>query len=578
MIGDGCLSENTLAALAHDHLDGDEAVRAETHLLVCNSCRDLLHSDDGARPDGPAPRHRWLAGGTRIDHFILTSYVGGGAMGDVFAAVDSRLGRNVAIKVLRQSHAGISKHELKGRLFREAQAMARLSHPNLVTIYDVNELDDQLYLAMEFVQGQTLRSWLSSQPRSHHDILDVLSQAGRGLAAAHAAGVVHRDFKPDNVLVAETGRVCVTDFGLARMDADVPAIADVLAEDGVPPELTRTGAIVGTPAYMAPEQFAGASVDARTDQFAFCVVLFEAVYGKRPFEGTSARELAAQVTTGKPSFPRSQAVVAGRLRRLLNRGLATTPADRFPSMERLLDELRQMRGGWRRRGMIVLAVLVAISIVVASSFAVGGAPSDPIVSPGARYRNYTYAEWLAFSLQRHLQRSYADDPFLGTAPCDKGQSGDVWFLDSHAGEGRFTGATDCTIPANKALFLNIISVFCDSWRAPNLLGGADFPTTKQGLDECVAHTATMTEAHLEIDGASIEDLERFRVRSARFSFAIEDGVTNSAGHPPGVYGGLGQGIAVMLRPLSPGEHVIRWRVAEGAEYMRDVTYRLTVLP
>ncbi|MBZ0232031.1 MAG: serine/threonine protein kinase, partial [Deltaproteobacteria bacterium] len=210
-------------------------------------------------------------------------------MGRVFAAYDPRLDRRVAIKVLlARARSEQWRTQAHARLLREAQAMARLSHPNIVTVYEVGELGADLFIAMEYVKGATVRGWLEAEPRDWRDVIEVFLQAGRGLAAAHAAGLVHRDVKPDNILVGDDGIVRVTDFGL------VGATGGSEARDGgaLTGELTETGTIVGTPRYMAPEQHRGAAVDARTDQFAFGVALYEALYRQRPFAGDTAAELS----------------------------------------------------------------------------------------------------------------------------------------------------------------------------------------------------------------------------------------------------------------------------------------------
>ncbi|MGE0548711.1 MAG: serine/threonine-protein kinase [Kofleriaceae bacterium] len=573
----GCLSENTLAAYAHGELEPGLISVAEGHLYACESCRGLLHSNDPAS-EPSARRTVVLAPGTRLGRFIVGRFLGSGAMGVVYAAVDTRLDREVALKLLRPSRAARATVEQRTtRLVREAQAMARLSHPNLVTIFDVDEIEGQLCLAMELVRGRTLRAWLAEAPRKPADILAVVIQAGRGLAAAHAAGVIHRDFKPENILVSDAGRVCVTDFGLARFDADTPELSSDAGVHSPPSGLTETGTLLGTPAYMAPEQFERELIDARTDQFAFCVVLFEALYGKRPFDGDTATQLAAS-TRAAMTWP-SDRVVPAAQRTVLARGLSRDRAARFGSLTELLDNLERRRTWTTPMSFALVAGAVLTGVTVfAANLSARDEPAGAIVPPGARYGNYTYAEWLARFFQFTLEQPAARDPFNGSAACGTNQRDDVWFLSPPSGEGKLVTTLECTVPRDVALFVNVISVFCDTWKAPNLLGGTDFPVTKQGLDECVAHTATATTAALEIDGVPVVNLETFRVRSTRFSFAIEDGVVTNLGHPPGVYGGLGEGISVLVRPLPVGEHVLHWHVTEGDSYMRDMTYRITVVP
>ena len=268
--------------------------------------------------------------GTRIGAYEITARLGAGGMGEVYRAADPRLGRDVAIKVLREGgHA---------RLLREAQAMAKLSHPNVVVVYDVGLVEDRVFVAMELVEGDTLRGWLAARPRRPREILDAYLRAGRGLAAAHAAGLVHRDFKPDNVLVGRDGRVCVADFGLAGA-----AEAAVPAEPADSPRDTGAGA--GTPAYMAPEQHAGDPVDARADQFAFAVSLHEALFGEHPFVGETTAAIVESMAAGRLRPARG----ASRARAILERALAPSPADRYPDMPALLAALaRDPRTLWWR--------------------------------------------------------------------------------------------------------------------------------------------------------------------------------------------------------------------------------------
>src|SRR5690606_14002911 len=217
--------------------------------------------------------------------------LGEGGMGVVYAAYDEDLDRRIAIKVLRDSYGDAAARE---RMVREAQAMARLSHPNVVQVHDVGDQGGQLYVAMEFVKGMTLRTWLSEQDRPWREIRAMFVQAGRGLAAAHAEGLVHRDFKPDNVLIGGDGRARVADFGLAGAagvpDSDSESLPDSVVirvgrQSAFNTALTLAGTIMGTPAYMSPEQHRGVATDARSDQFSFCVALWGAIYGEPPFAG-----------------------------------------------------------------------------------------------------------------------------------------------------------------------------------------------------------------------------------------------------------------------------------------------------
>jgi WD40 repeat protein/predicted Ser/Thr protein kinase len=272
----------------------------------------------------------------KIGRFTVVRKLGVGGMGIVYMAYDEQLDRRVAVKLLRSS----TSSEARLRFEREAQAMARLSHPNVVAVHEVGTHEGETFVAMEFVDGQDLRAWMSAEPRTWSAIVAAFRQAGEGLVAAHEAGVVHRDFKPDNVLVGNDGRVRVADFGLAHGFGEALELTHGVPEDSqrrLEIELTRTGALMGTPAYMPPEQYAGRRTDARGDQFSFCVALWEALYGQRPFVGKTLLELSTVIHAGRIDPPPIDNEVPGWLRAILVRGLARDPQDRWPSMRALLD-------------------------------------------------------------------------------------------------------------------------------------------------------------------------------------------------------------------------------------------------
>jgi len=317
-----------------------------------------------------------LEHGQQLDHFIVMDKLGTGGMGVVVAAYDPNLDRRVAIKVLRPDVGeGGSRERPRQRLLREAQAMARLSHPNVVTVHEVGTVGNRVFVAMEYVEGQTLAVWLTAEQRPWREVLRVFREAGAGLAAAHDAGMVHRDFKPENVLIGDDGRVCVTDFGLvssAGKDAgelDEDGAPGVDEHDSVPlsTSLTRTGTLLGTPNYMAPEQHARKPVDARADQFAFCVALYEALYGERPFEGDSYWDLASSVTSGQIKEPAARAQVPAWVRRVVVRGLRADPDERFPSMGELLVELSKDPEAARRRRLRIAGIGAAFAVLSAAA-------------------------------------------------------------------------------------------------------------------------------------------------------------------------------------------------------------------
>jgi tetratricopeptide (TPR) repeat protein/predicted Ser/Thr protein kinase len=312
---------------------------------------------------------RWPA---RLGHYVMLQELGRGGMGVVCAAYDQVLDRKVAIKLLH----GRGDAQAQARLVREAQALARLSHPNVVQIYEIGELEQLAFIVMEFVDGVTLKEWLSLEARTFEAILAVFDAAGRGLAAAHAQGLVHRDFKPDNVMIRHDGRVLVMDFGLARGEGGEAIAESPVSELAEPPELgstlsssrnqlsvdlTRTGALLGTPAYMAPEQFRGLETDAKTDQFSFCVAAWEALTGARPFAGTDVAQLSFSVTTGSISAPPPG--LPSWIRKHLERGMATDPSQRWPSLDALLAALRDDPTR-RRRAVVVLLGFIVVSLAV----------------------------------------------------------------------------------------------------------------------------------------------------------------------------------------------------------------------
>jgi predicted Ser/Thr protein kinase/tetratricopeptide (TPR) repeat protein len=329
---DSCLSENVVAALVSGRLPRAELAGTELHLDTCAACRELVAHALRAAGSAAAPVR---ADVLHIGRYRVLREVGAGGMGKVYAAQDPDLGREVALKILRPTGRA-ERDDHRARLAREARAMARLAHPNVITVYEIGAADDQLFIAMELVKGGTLRRWLRAEPRGWRAVVEVLCAAGRGLAAAHAAGIVHRDFKPDNVLVGDDGRVRVTDFGVARLAAIEATLPAGTAETEPATSLTASGAILGTPAYMAPEQLRGEAADERADLFSFCVTFWEALYGERPFAGRNLHELRAALAAGAVRPPPEGRDVPPPLRDALRRGLQPAPGDRPTSMTQLL--------------------------------------------------------------------------------------------------------------------------------------------------------------------------------------------------------------------------------------------------
>ncbi len=305
----------------------------------------------------------------RIGRFPILRRIGHGGMGVIYAAYDNELDRRIALKLLRPDARHGDEDGLRDRLLREAKALARLSHPAVVQVYEAGEHDGNVYLAMEFIEGVTLRRWLETAKRSPRDVLALYLQAARGLAAAHAAGLVHRDFKPDNAIVGEDGRVRVLDFGLALAAFAAPPAeidtSDGAADGGIWTRMTQTGSIVGTPAYMAPEQFAGGVMDPRTDQFAFGVALFEALHGAHPFSTDSLVALSSSVLAGRVTWTRARGVNS-RVQRVLRRALAVDPEDRFATMADLVVALERASRNTGRNVAVGLAVAAGSMVVVYS--------------------------------------------------------------------------------------------------------------------------------------------------------------------------------------------------------------------
>ncbi len=417
-----CPEENVIVDFARGELGKAERARVEAHIDECGACSQLVAEmarifadepeDPASRPPqlpisrpsqatlatdgafspssatiggGDKPPEQILPQGAKLGRYVVIDRVGAGGMGVVYAAYDPELDRKVALKVLRSSPKKHARNDQSARLIREAQAMAKLSHPNVITVHDVGTFEEQVFIAMEFIDGGTLGQWLAKERRTWRDILKVFRAAGEGLEAAHEGGLVHRDFKPDNVLMGNDGRVLVTDFGLARPAAgNTGRFGSVSASPSgqgmLQASLTQTGALVGTPAYMAPEQLHGRSTNAVTDQFSFCVTLYEALYGVRPFSATKRKELLESKSTMAIRSPPGDRHVPGGLRKIVVRGMAADPARRWPSVETLLRALESLLA--RRRRVATVAGIAALA-TVASLGAVGTSHDDPCADNAA---------------------------------------------------------------------------------------------------------------------------------------------------------------------------------------------------
>ncbi|MEM7157962.1 MAG: tetratricopeptide repeat protein [Myxococcota bacterium] len=409
-----------MSAFGEGSLPSPERAVIEAHIDGCAECGELVAdlargsasgsvtgSDDHPTMfDGepstqrPVPARRPPLA-ERLGRYVLLERLGAGAMGEVFAAYDPELDRKVALKILRPDlRRGQSLSTGQARLLREAQTAASLTHPNVVTIYDVGSMESQVFIAMELVDGTDLRQW---QRTAHPwtEVVEVYLQAGQGLAAAHDAELLHRDFKPDNALLGHDGTVRVLDFGLAKstnedsFDESSPSLSMRMTSE----ELTLTGTVLGTPAYMSPEQLLGQRLDARTDQFSYCVSLWEALHGTRPFIADSFEALRVAILKGEIEPPSMGRHVPAWLDRLLRRGLSVEPDRRHPSMRALLEQLR--RGSGRRRRRMTVGALGAGFVAVAGLAYQGGraeqAPSTAATTEPCR------------DAQAHVERVWSDE-------------------------------------------------------------------------------------------------------------------------------------------------------------------------
>jgi tetratricopeptide (TPR) repeat protein len=425
-----CLEDNETLDYIAGALDERDRARVEAHVDACPECRGLL-ADLARELAGASQRRRAAELATTAgtsDHvpediapaaappaalgrYLVLQRLGAGGMGVVYRAYDPDLRREVAVKLLHPAHQGPDE---QARLLREARAMARLAHPNTVAVFDVGKAAGAVFVAMELVVGVTLRAWLGERPRGWRAIVEVFLQAGAGLAAAHRGGLVHRDFKPENVLVGADGRVRVTDFGLAQPGADPRADAPRPSPALQQLDSVRTvpGALLGTPLYMAPEQFLGGAADERSDQFAFCVALYEGLYGAPPFPRDSLAALREAVLRGALRPPPPHAAVPRAVFDAVARGLARDPADRHPTMAALLARLTSALHR-RQRVALALAGLLIGGLGVAGALLFREPPDGPCEDATARLAAVWNPERAAATRAafRATGKSYADDTF-----------------------------------------------------------------------------------------------------------------------------------------------------------------------
>jgi tetratricopeptide (TPR) repeat protein len=376
---------------------------------------------EGARPDTePDASVEDKPAANKLGRFTLLERIGRGGMGVVYSAYDPQLDRRIAVKILRPD-----KRERQGdgplRLLREAQAVAKISHPNVVQVFEVGTIGERVFMAMEFLPGLTLRRWLRQNTPSVSDIVAVMVEAGRGLAAAHAAGLVHRDFKPGNVLVGDDGRVRVLDFGLARAPGESTVSAPVQGSSDhgetssglFEAPLTESGIIMGTPAYMAPEQHTGQDADPLSDQYAFCVALYEALYSERPFAGGTRDALRKKVLLGRIPDPPKGKFVPGWLRKVVLRGMSRSADARYPDMDAILVELQRDPVRTRRRAATALGGAV---VVLIGGLGVGylSRPDESMCVPGDQRAARVWNEERSLRVRAQFEatgRPFAVDSF-----------------------------------------------------------------------------------------------------------------------------------------------------------------------
>ncbi len=415
-----CLNENLLLEFVDGLVSKEQGLKIEAHLSTCPDCLALLsmwarhsttHEQNGAPvPDAAALKfdvktmRTGFVRGDSLGRYIILDILGIGGMGTVYAAYDPQLGRKVALKLLHQHRLADEKSTSGGysRLAQEARLMARVSHPNVVYVHEVGTSDGRTFVAMEHVEGTDLNGWRKGEPRTWQQIVDLLIEAGRGLVAAHRAGLVHRDFKPSNILIDKSWRPRVADFGLAAGTQDPEVSTSNTTQ-------TSERRVVGTPAYMAPEQLRGHGTNAQSDQFSFAITLYEALYKQHPFAESRSSTLRQSILKGEVRRPPPGAKVPARIHQVLLRALSKRPEDRFASMKALVETLERQR---QRTLLLVSAGVVAASLVAGFAFFAGRQQSLPSCEHSAAVLESAWNEGRRQSIERAFVstgRPYAED-------------------------------------------------------------------------------------------------------------------------------------------------------------------------
>lgn len=567
-----CPEQATTLALVAGTLASTDVGRARAHLAACEICSALARSAGTAEtmrvePDGQTVTDHEDGGPRRpsgmrttIGRYRVLSRLGAGGMGTVYVAEDPDLDRKVAIKVLHTTSDASS-----ARLGREARALAKLRHPNVVTIHEVGRDSNDAFVAMEFVDGMTLREW-ALQPHSLDEKLEILRQAARGLVAAHAVGLVHRDFKPDNVMVGASGRVQVLDFGLAKSAASTEA--DDARSDDAPLHLdglTRTGAIVGTPSYMAPEQFAGRATDARTDQFAFAVTAFELLNGFRPFAGTTYETLLEAVTSGTRDARPRPPEVPPQIQAALDRAMSVDPAQRFESIDALIAAFAPAKPS-RARVALVGGALVAVG---ALAFAFGHGPTPP--APPA---DPTAALFAASQLPEPIATPLPGDPFKVTI--HRLSNGLTVWISPNRKSPRIAAtlivrAGSRDVPDHRAAISHLVEHMLG--KGTDKLGTTDYTAEKPHLDRIRDLYAQREHATSEAERANLlAQIDRENVEASRFAIPGELDTVTAALGVTGVSASTSFDTTTLTADV-PSNRFAQWAELQG-ERWRDPMFRL----
>jgi eukaryotic-like serine/threonine-protein kinase len=435
--------------------------RSESTLSSDSSALSTHESGDDGPAVGTDLDVEVFARGATVGRYLVLERLGAGAMGVVYAAYDPELDRKIALKLLRPQRTDGDQTRRQARMVREAKAIAKVSHPNVVGIFDVGVHEGHVFMAMEHLAGGTLRDWVATKKPTWREIITTYIEVAHGLAAAHTEGLIHRDFKPDNVLLDKNGAPKVVDFGLVRLTGSGSDLAESGAPDrsratatpelapglldlpGGPAALTRTGALTGTPAYMAPEQFHSQPVDARTDQFAFCVSLYEALYGERPFAGSNVIQLANSVTKGRVQDAPKDSQVPGWVRRALLRGLSVEPDRRFADFDALIPILANDPAKRNRKWLLGGATLATMVAAVGVTHRLGSTQRPMCTGGGARLAGIWEPGVANSARKAAIHRAFAAS---GKSYAEQAYTGAARLFDQFVGRwtGMYTEACEAT--------------------------------------------------------------------------------------------------------------------------------------